>query len=33
MNAYYFREDETAALGAIKAQLPFSEGKYQLLNS
>ena len=23
----------TAVLGAIKAQLPFSEGKYQLLNS
>ena len=23
----------TAFLGAIKAQLPFSEGKYQLLNS
>ena len=23
----------TAILGAIKAQLPFSEGKYQLLNS
>ena len=33
MNAYNFREDETAVLGAIKAQLPFSEGKYQLLNS
>ena len=33
MNAYYFWEDETAVLGAIKAQLPFSEGKYQLLNS
>ena len=32
MNAYYFREGETAVLGAIKAQLPFSEGKYQLLN-
>ena len=32
MNAYYFREDETAVLSAIKAQLPFSEGKYQLLN-
>ena len=32
-NAYYFREDKTAVLGAIKAQLPFSEGKYQLLNS
>ena len=29
----YFREDETAVLGAMKAQLPFSEGKYQLLNS
>ena len=33
MNSYYFRKDNTAALGAIKAQLPFSEGKYQLLNS
>ena len=33
MNAYYFREGETAVLGVIKAQLPFSEGKYQLLNS
>ena len=33
INAYYFREDETAVLGAIKAQLPFSEGKYQLPNS
>ena len=33
MNAYYFRRDKTAVLGAIKAQLPFSEGKYQLLNS
>ena len=33
MNTYYFRKDKTAALGAIKAQLPFSEGKYQLLNS
>ena len=32
-NAYYFQEDKTAVLGAIKAQLPFSEGKYQLLNS
>ena len=31
MNAYYFREDKTGVLGAIKAQLPFSEGKYQLL--
>ena len=26
MNAYYFRSDKTAILGAIKAQLPFSEG-------
>ena len=33
MNTYYFRKDETAVLGAIKAQLPFSEGKYQLLHS
>ena len=33
MNACYFREDKTAVLGAIKGQLPFSEGKYQLLNS
>ena len=33
MNIYYFRRDETAVLGAIKAQLPFSKGKYQLLNS
>ena len=29
----YTTEDETAVVGAIKAQLPFSEGKYQLLNS
>ena len=28
MNAYYFRRNKTAVLGAIKAQLPFSEGKY-----
>ena len=33
MNAYHFREDKTAVLGALKAQLPFSEGRYQLLNS
>ena len=33
MNIYYFRRDETAVLGAIKAQVLFSEGKYQLLNS
>ena len=33
MNAYYFRRSKTAILGSIKAQLPFSEGKYQLLNS
>ena len=33
MNAYYFRMEKTAVLGAIKVQLPFSEGKYQLLNS
>ena len=32
MNAYYFRRDKTAVLGAIRAQLPFSEGKHQLLN-
>ena len=28
-----FGRKKTAVLGAIKAQLPFSEGKYQLLNS
>ena len=33
MNAYYFRREKTAVLGAKKAQLPFSEGKYQLQNS
>ena len=33
MNAYYFRREKTAVLGAKKAQLPFSEGKYQLENS
>ena len=33
MNVYYFRRDKTAVLGSIKAQLPFSVGKYQLLNS
>ena len=33
MNAYYFRREKTADLDAIKAQLPFSEGKCQLLNS
>ena len=33
MNAYHFRSNKTAVLGAIKAQLPVSEGKYQLLNS
>ena len=33
MKAYYSREDKTAVLDPIKAQLPFSEGKYQLLNS
>ena len=33
INAYYFRGDKTAVLGAIKAQLLFSEGKYQLLTS
>ena len=31
MNAYYFREYEPAILRSIKAHLPFSEGKYQLL--
>ena len=30
MNAYYFREDKTAVLGAIKAQLPFSEHNKKL---
>ena len=33
MNAYYFRKDKIAVLDAIKAQLPFSGGKYQLLFS
>ena len=33
MNAYYFRKDKIAVLGAIKAQLPFSGGKYELLFS
>ena len=33
MNAYYFRKYKIAVLGAIKAQLPFSGGKYQLLFS
>ena len=33
INTYYFRRNKTAVLGAKKAQLPFSEGKYQLLNS
>ena len=33
MNASYFRRDKTAVLGAVKPQLPFSEGKYQLPNS
>ena len=33
MNAYCFRSSKTAFLGTIKTQLPFSEGKYQLLNS
>ena len=33
VNGYYFRRVKTAILGAIKAQLAFSEGKYQLLNS
>ena len=31
MNAYYFRRDKIAVLGAIKAQLPFSEGKVKEL--
>ena len=33
MNAYYFWRDKNAILGTIKAQLPFSEDEYQLLNS
>ena len=33
MNAYYFRREKTAVLGAKKAQLPVLEGKYQLQNS
>ena len=33
MNTYYFRRHKTAILGPIKAQLPFSEGKYQLVIS
>ena len=33
VKTYYFRRDKTAVLGAIRAQLPFSENKYQLLNS
>ena len=33
MNAYYFWKDKIAVLGAIKAQLPFSGGKYQLVFS
>ena len=33
MNAYYFREDKSVVSGAVKAQLPLLEGKYQLLNS
>ena len=33
MNAYYFRRGKTAVLGAKKARLLFSEGKYQLQNS
>ena len=33
MNAYYFRKDKIAVLGATKAQLPFSGSKYQLLFS
>ena len=32
-NTYYFRKAKAAVLGAMKAQLPFSEGKCQLLNS
>ena len=30
---YYFRRDKIVILGTIKVQLPFWEGKYQLLNS
>ena len=33
MNACHFRRDKATVLGAIKTQLPFLEGKYQLLNS
>ena len=33
VSASHFREEKTDGFGAIKAQLPFSEGKYQLLNS
>ena len=33
MNSYYFRRDKTAVLGAIKTQLPFWEGLYQLLDA
>ena len=33
MNACYFQRDKISVLGVIKAQLPFSEGKYQLLDS
>ena len=33
MNAYYFGKDKIAVLGAIKAQVPLSGGKYQLLFS
>ena len=33
MNAHHFRRDKTVVLGAIKVQLPFSEGKYQPINS
>ena len=38
MNAYYFREDKTAVLDVIKAQLPFSgrqilTAKFVKLNS
>ena len=28
IHTYYFLRDKTAVLGEIKAQLPFSEGKY-----
>ena len=33
MYTYFFLQDKTAMLGAIKAQLLFSQDEYQLLNS